>query len=95
MQQTETAYNVEDKGQIDALAEFAPEIRKILSKYRDERQLTRIAQKIDVNAARLTGMITTNKNGKTNRIITPYYLAKFTLLNTLRETWNVLYIRAN
>ena len=56
-------YYVEDKGQLDALEEFAPKIREILRRFRDERQLKSIALKVGVNAARLTEMITTDGQG--------------------------------
>ena len=59
-------YYVEDKRQLDALEEFAPKIREILRRYRDERQLKSIALKVGVNAARLTEMITTDSQGNHN-----------------------------
>ena len=68
---------MEDDKQTDALAEFGPKIKEILERYRDERQLSAVAQKIGVNAARLTEMITTDEKGQPNRRVTPYYLAKF------------------
>ena len=77
MNQNNGTYYVEDKGQIDALEEFAPKVREILGKYRDQRQLKMIAEKVGVNAARLTEMITTDDTGNYKRVITPYYLAKF------------------
>ena len=68
---------IEDQAQIDALEEFAPRIREILRGYRNKRQLSSIARKLDFHQSRLTEMITKNEHGKYKKQITPYYLARF------------------
>ena len=77
MEQNLINHYVEDKGQIDALEEFAPKIREILEDFRAERKLSYIAKQLGIHPSRLTEMITKNGNGEYNRRITPYYLAKF------------------
>lgn len=77
MKQTEKAYNVENKRQIYALSEYGSKVRMSLWRYMEKQQPTMIAGRIGVNAAGLTGLITTNKDGESNRSITPCYLAKF------------------
>ena len=67
---------VEDNEQIDALDEFAPRIREIIARYRNERQLTSIAKRLGITPARLTEMITKDDNGNYRRNITPYYLGR-------------------
>ena len=68
---------IEDQAQIDALEEFAPNIREILRGYREKRQLSSIAKKLGFHQSRLTEMITRNENGEYKKRITPYYLARF------------------
>jgi len=68
---------IEDQVQVDALAEFAPRVRKILREYRDKRQLATIAKQLGFHQSRLTEMITKNGKGEYKTRVTPYYLARF------------------
>lgn len=68
---------IEDHDQADALEELAPKIREILRGYRDKRQLSSIARKLDFHQSRLTEMLTKNEHGQYKKRITPYYPAKF------------------
>ena len=68
---------IEDQAQVDALAEFAPRVRKILREFRDKRQLATIAKKLGFHQSRLTEMLTKNDQGEYKTRITPYYLARF------------------
>jgi hypothetical protein len=61
----------------DPFEEFAPQVRKILRRYREKRKLSSIARQLGFHPARLTEMITKNGNGDYKRKITPHYLAKF------------------
>jgi hypothetical protein len=61
----------------DPFEEFAPQVRKILRRYRVKRKLSSIARQLGFHPARLTEMITKNGNGEYKRKITPHYLAKF------------------
>ena len=67
---------VEDREQVDALDEFAPRIRKIIARYRNERKLSSIAKRLGITPARLTEIITRDDTGNFRRNITPYYLGK-------------------
>ena len=69
--------HIEDRSQVDALAEFAPKIREILRSYRDKRQLSSIAKQLGFHQSRLTEMISKNEKGEYKTRITPYYLARF------------------
>jgi len=77
MKTTENTSYSQDDYQADALEEFAPRVRELLTAYRDKRQFTRIADRIGIHATRLTEMISQNGDGTYKRKITPYYLAKF------------------
>ena len=68
---------IEDQGQVDALEEFAPQIREILRNFRAKRQLSAVARQLGFHQSRLTEMITKNENGEYKKRITPYYVAKF------------------
>jgi len=70
-------HHLEDQEQVDALAEFAPRIRKILIGYRKKRKLASIARLVGIHPARLTEMTTTDDAGNYKRKITPYYFGKF------------------
>jgi hypothetical protein len=48
----------EDEKQVDVLKPFAPKIRKVLKKHKDERKLSAIASKLGFHPSRLTEMIT-------------------------------------
>lgn len=74
---------IEDQAQVDALAEFAPKVRKILRDYRDKRQLATIAKQLGFHQSRLTEMITKNGQGEYKTRITPYYLARFITSNIM------------
>ena len=69
--------HTEDQSQLDALAEFAPRVRKILRSYRDKRQLSSIARQLGFHQSRLTEMISKNEKGEYKTRITPYYIARF------------------
>jgi hypothetical protein len=69
-------YHDEKLGQ-DPFEEFAPQVRKILRRYRKKRKLSSIARQLGFHPARLTEMITKDGNGDYKRKITPHYLRKF------------------
>ena len=58
---------LEDSDQVDALEEFAPQIREILMEYRKKRKLISIAKKLGFHQSRLTEMITKDRNGEYRR----------------------------
>ena len=84
-----TNNHIEDDDHINALEEFAPQIRKILIEYRVKRKLASIAKHLGFHPARLTEMITKDGNGSYKRSITPYYLTKF-LDAGIMDVWQVL-----
>ena len=61
---------LEDREQVDALAEFAPRVREVLREYRKKRQLASIAKGLGFHPARMTEMITKDDAGNYKRKIT-------------------------